>query len=492
MKTIKYLSILALTILLLASCKKTGYENCIPADATLVVSVDMYSLSEKADLKNSHISDVLDKYLGLVVFGEGLTKVKDYMEKPETIGIDFRDPIYLFKTASGHVGATFNVHDEDLLKEFVETLAKQDLCSKPTEKGEYYSGNLLEDIQYGFDGHKLLLLTSLDSNASNPRQALSQLMAQKKEDSYVSTSLYEEMKGKEAQDIVVYSNFGVLGDDIRSMFAEVIPNGVRPSDIELFGAVSFDKGVARLSASLMGSNPKVQAVLDDFDKNFHKIKGAYTDRLDADCLMWGCVGVNGDWLLNMMKKNKDIKNSLFMMERAVDIEAMIRDIDGDVAFCVPQSVLNTTHADMFDFTMYAQLKTASFLSDVNDWKDSHKDYGIVMTDIGKDKYQLRFNDISCVWGVSDKNLYLSNAAEAPTGSTLLKDYEDEIKDNVVFWIVDLQKLGLRNAVSMPEFLGFQKKIEMLKSFIIKAQTSHDWEIDLELSDKNSNFLESLI
>lgn len=490
MKTFRYVTIMILSVLLLASCKKSGYVNCIPSDATLVVSVDFNELATKADLRNSHLNEIVDQYLGLVVFGEGLDKAKEYIDKPETIGIDFREPAYFFRTAGGEFGATLCVHDESALTEFINVLVKQDICTKPSEKNGYQTGTMLDDIHYGYDGSTLLLVASLEGGRS--RQMLNSFMNQNDNNSFSSTDNFGKMVEMKDKDIILYSNLGVLGNDVKQMFSSVIPQGVHPADVEFFGSVAFENGVARLTAEFEGANDKTKEMLDDIDKNFYKITGEVAEDVLLDkTLIWGNIGVNGEWLLDKMKKSKELKQMLFVIERAVDVEAMIRSIDGDVSIAAPLSILEDQEG-VPDFSLKAHLKSTSFLNDVKDWMEAQKDYGIVMINTAPDEYVFEYQHKPVIWAVNKKVLTMASYTYYTKDDTYYSEYLEQIPNYSVFFLINLQTLPLKEKAGLPDFLGFNEKIDKLKSFIIKASSAHEWEVDIELTDKEQNFLNALI
>lgn len=77
MKKFQFISALVMVVLALCSCTNTDYQNVIPANASLVVKVDMKSIAEKSDFKNSKWMKELDGSLGAVVSGKDMKSVKD-------------------------------------------------------------------------------------------------------------------------------------------------------------------------------------------------------------------------------------------------------------------------------------------------------------------------------------------------------------------------------------------------------------------------------
>ena len=62
-KTISRLSVLAVLIVFLAACSKTSeYTNVIPADASVVASINLKSLASKAEISLPNIPSKVPDY----------------------------------------------------------------------------------------------------------------------------------------------------------------------------------------------------------------------------------------------------------------------------------------------------------------------------------------------------------------------------------------------------------------------------------------------
>ena len=161
MKKFQFISALVMVVLALCSCTNTDYQNVIPANASLVVKVDMKSIAEKSDFKNSKWMKELDGSLGAVVSGKDMKSMKEYVADPMKIGIDFSMPLYFFMMADETMGMTMKVSDEDHVKDFLLLLNKQGLASKPQEKDHWMCGTIIDDIYYSYDGTTFLMLASM-------------------------------------------------------------------------------------------------------------------------------------------------------------------------------------------------------------------------------------------------------------------------------------------------------------------------------------------
>ena len=76
MKKIQLIAALVLAVLALSSCTNTDYKNVIPANAPLVMEIDIRSIAEQSEFQQSKTMKDLDKSLSLVVSKKDLETVK--------------------------------------------------------------------------------------------------------------------------------------------------------------------------------------------------------------------------------------------------------------------------------------------------------------------------------------------------------------------------------------------------------------------------------
>ena len=71
MKRIHFVVAVVLAVLALSSCTNTDYKNVIPANAPLVMEVDIRSIAEQSEFQQSKTMKELEKGLSLVVSAVG-------------------------------------------------------------------------------------------------------------------------------------------------------------------------------------------------------------------------------------------------------------------------------------------------------------------------------------------------------------------------------------------------------------------------------------
>ena len=442
MKKIQFLSLMAVVIMALCSCTNTDYQKAIPANATLVVKADMKSISEKADFKNSKWKTMLDASLIAVVKGKDMKNVKEYIDDPMKTGIDFSMPLYVFMVGEETAGMTMKVNDEGDVKDF------------------------------------LLLLH--------------ELMSLKEDDSFASTEAFSRMNDED-DDVVTYTS-GKWGEEILAYVLEAfMPAEIDMKDLDAIMCLNFENGQASFKAKAWGKTDKAKALLDEADKNFGTIDGKYIERVSANTLVWMGANVKGEWALGKLKENKSIKEMLFMLERAVDIEQMLRAVDGDVALELQSE--DGDLENMPEYVMYAELKNSDFLKDVDDWKASMKDYGISMNSRGDNQYALTMDGDSYLWGVQSDDLFLSseNAVRGGKGGIhSLAAHKDDIKKNKFYIYVDIEKIPLVDFAKQSGMSFLVEPLGELQSVVVKSSSIDEVTLTIELKDKGENFLKQLL
>ncbi|MDY6257289.1 MAG: DUF4836 family protein [Bacteroidaceae bacterium] len=490
MKKFQFISALVMVVLALCSCTNTDYQNVIPANASLVVKVDMKSIAEKSDFKNSKWMKELDGSLGAVVSGKDMKSVKEYVADPMKIGIDFSMPLYFFMMADETMGMTMKVSDEDHVKDFLLLLNKQGLASKPQEKDHWMCGTLIDDIYYSYDGTTFLMLASMKGKNTTISRMARELTALKESDSFVSTEAFGRLN-EEEKDVVMYVMSAQMIESLK-MAGGVLPSSVY-KDVEALASLDFAQGEARIMGKLFAKTKDAQHLIDEANANLKKMNGRYLDKVSDDAAIWIGAGVKGEWLLEKIKENKELKTMLFATERAVDVEQMLKAMDGDVSLELP--LLDT---EKVDYVLQAELNNTDFLADVNDWKLSQKDYGIEMKELEPQQYQLMLDGQTYRWGVRDKDLYWATprAVEHAENSAdaKLKAYREQIEDSRLFLFVDWAKLakGLSqssNVALVMQMWNFFFKIDAL---YWKLSSVEEGVVVIESKNKNENFLKQIL
>jgi hypothetical protein len=243
--------------------------------------------------------------------------------------------------------------------------------------------------------------------------------------------------------------------------------------------------------NLKGSPMAQTLVFDEMEKNLSGIEGKYLDKVTVQAALWAGAGVNGAWLLEQLKKYSKSKELLFMLERGIDIEWMLKEVEGAVAIEI-RDFGDASDTKTLDFDAYAQVKDTPFLVDVEEWKRSMKEYGMTMQDFGKNSYVLKAEGNTIVWGVEDHNLYFSTQiAPSFAKGTALKDYEQVIQKSMVFVYVDMKKLQLDKVVKKAGQSWLAQGLGSINALTFSMPSAQQMNLTIEMDDKGENFLKQL-
>lgn len=488
-------TLLVLTLIMfMASCSDNDYTKAIPQNANMVTRIDFASIISEADFRNTTANGAINLYTGMIMGGKDSKMVREYLDKPEKLGIDLRKPAYLFKTTE-FVGVTLDLHNEDKLTEFLDLLSKHKLVSKVREEGKISSCTIMGEILVAFDKNSMILLTSIDGGSmSNLRLAASSLLQQNEEASFASSEYFERLEdeGKD-KDLACYMNMASAPESATELVDALTPDGVRPADVCLFGIADFTDGKATFTASIYGKTEKAEQALAETNKSFRRIRNDYINVPTDNLGVWATMGVEGQWLLDRLKSSKTIKPMLIALGRAIDIDMMLRSVDGDFTVTLPADVELDTQT-VPEFLIMSNVKDTKFMADVDYWQKSMKEYGATMRKTNDSQYQLTYQQTVLDWGLEGNTLFIATHRQFMNNGTMqhtgiLQPLKDEIAQQQLFAYFNLEKMPLKSLRAVPLFGG---NVHKMKSLIIKSSSANNLTIEVELKDKSQNFLKSMI
>lgn len=204
--------------LVMSSCAKEAYKQAIPANAPVVVELDLKSVAKKADLVGQ--KDAISKLLKSL--GESdADKAASLMENPLDWGIDFLSPAYVFVGATVDNGCLLiSVKNQ---KDLIETMKSIDEQLQVEEDGDYMwlseNGALM-----GVVTKEALLAGTLQE-----KDQFRKLLEQDKENSFFASEA-GQMLTEHRGDITMMLNPTVLSSEVKAMaIKELIPG--RAKDI---------------------------------------------------------------------------------------------------------------------------------------------------------------------------------------------------------------------------------------------------------------------
>lgn len=339
---------LMLMVLLFASCKGDSYLNAIPDNVVALMAVD----AGKS---------------GLSINEEG---------------IDTTQKVYLFETADGTLGLTAQYKGE---ARGFKTIADKWVCG------------------YG-DGKMVILGPVLPAQFEETKQRIQRMLEQKEDESIVGTHLLSRVDSLSSP-MALVAQAEAIPEQFAALFTLCAPGNADPSLVYLAAKMELKGGVLQVKGSNFSFNKGVQAAMDESSKIFRPLKGVY-DKMGEEHLFAVLMNVDGNQLLPLMQQNKSLQALLAGMNAAVDMDNIIRSVDGEM-------VLMLKNGNM-DMTMRAQLGKRDFIKDIAYWKSSCPP-GSRIFDQGKDKWLYESGDIQFLFEVTSDNEFIGQLTHQQKG-----------------------------------------------------------------------------
>ncbi|MCR5313326.1 MAG: DUF4836 family protein [Bacteroidaceae bacterium] len=484
---------------LLTSCSKSDYKNVIPKEALCVVSVNIAEMAKKGDFSSSSFHKMAEDVISQKSLDQNMNSVKDIFKDPEKMGIDFTEPIYMFVVSNQFVCMTMKVHDEGDVDGFVDELKSQGKVSGVKEKDGLKRGLILDGISYAYNDAILLLVGSLDgSSVKTVNNVIDKFMTLKDDEMFINADEYSKFAENESSDMSAFIDYrkvfsAYLATTDKSVLTSVLKDGMLSNalDVNIYAKVNFLDGKAEMNTESVCTSEKSKKIYAEFGDNLHKIEGRYMNLFNENAYTYGCAGINGKYILDYMKKNKSAL--LLLLGRYIDVEQIIRQVNGDIAFNVQNvQLLNLMLGSKAgEFTFKCHVSDTKFMNDVPDWQKTLSEYGIQMRKSGDSQYCFKEGEYSIVWGLEKDDFYFSTVEAWQMNSTssksaILKSYEDDIKNSYVFVYSNLEKyiknIGLENKMIFNRLSSCTYR---------KISTTEDSYV-IELKDKKTNFLKQMI
>lgn len=202
--------------LVMSSCAKSAYKKAIPADAAVVMELDIKSVAKKADLLGQ--KDAITQLIKSLAETEEDQQIAGVVANPMDWGIDVFSPIYVFSDATLENGFVLaSVAD----KEDIINVLKQasDNTISTQDDGDYTWINSPDGMVLGVVTGKALLVGSGQDKA-----AYRKLLEQGKDDSFFASEAGKMME-KNSGDATVMLNMASLSDEVKAKAVRELTSG---------------------------------------------------------------------------------------------------------------------------------------------------------------------------------------------------------------------------------------------------------------------------
>ena len=417
--------LLGLVLILVASCsKKPASLALIPSDAAWVVSIDLKSLYQKADIGSSENAAEFKQWVdSLSLTDKQRDFLRELLRNPRNSGVRFREPIYFFQYGQqggngmeNYIGMACSLSDKEKFEKTLNQLfALADKKNTPTEESGYKLLNMAEGkYTLSWDNDKALFLGVGDPD-EEPASELQIPLKAKQLRSLEAKKQITSLDGfadflSDQKDISVWLNLA----DIYASLDEKLPSSaaLSPSLFNLqqgtylYATLEFEKEEIILSARTL-YNEKYQKLLDKHrigDASFNKkLLKHFPEKMPM--AFTGAVNIKHyyEFLKEAepeLVKEDDIKQ--WLAKKDLQLDNLLNLFGGSFVVALED----------FETGMSIPIPVVGASFDVNDKKILDK----IVAEEGAftkegDRYSLTFSFVSIHFAYNDKAFFISNSSD---------------------------------------------------------------------------------
>lgn len=382
-----FLFILSSLFLVLTVSCSSDYRSAIPAGSTALISVDAKAIN----------ADALKSLLGT--------------EDMEASGIDASERLILFESADGNMGLCAKVNDNDALSELLSKLATTGKTQKISQRNDCTFYRLSDSWVIGYSSTSMLIMGPVVV-AQQPQmvQKMATYLSQGEEQGMLSSPLMKQLESHESS-IAMVAQAQALPETLAAIFSLGAPKDADASQVIIDADINNTGTAITIEGHPMSFNKQINSEIEKNISSLRPISQGYLTAASRNSLVSLFLNAEGGTLLKMLQQNKGLQMLLAGINQAIDLNAIISSIDGDMLISVP-SYAN----DKMSISMAAKLSNSYWLKDVSYWKTSVPEGGKI-NDWQKDAYQYTDGTMSFFFGAtSDNQFYSGSSPQEATAS----------------------------------------------------------------------------
>ena len=417
---------LLLCIFILSSCSSDDYVNVIPQNSTAIISIDLQEL-----YGNSEDSQQLD-YL------KDLLKLKDL----NASGLDFSTKAYVFETIDGNIGLVVKVDDETNLNNWLKELEKVGYCKNITTRRGLKFASIKDTWVLGLSSEALLIMGPiLPSQQSEMQRQMVKLLEQDDDESIKKSLIFQKLDSLSSS-ISLVMQAAALPEKFVAPFIIGAPKNADASQIMIAAEfVKGENGCINIKGETYSFNTNINNSLKENKKILRQIRGVYTASMPVNAPLGLFLNVDGEDFLKMLHSNNSVQALLAGINTAIDLDNIIRSINGDMAIIIPSFTEGKNIP-----RMSAQLSNKNFLKDVGYWKKSCL-AGCKILDWNKNSYYYTDGTYYYYFGVSDDMQFFSGGSQNEALESISKlqnaipEYvQNQIKGNHLCLVLNIETI----------------------------------------------------
>lgn len=365
------------------SCTDEDYVNAIPESCIALVSVDARNIYDK---------------------GNGITDLLN-LDDISDCGIDLSSKLYLFETIDGTIGIVGKIEDDKKLYNWFDKLSGDGYCKTVSEYRGYKFTVVKDSWVAGFSSDVLVVLgPTLASKHAEVRKLIVNLIEQKEDKGVKNTQIFAKLDSITAP-VAVVAQANALPDKFAALFTIGTPKDVDVSQILISVGIESEDDCFIIRGETFSFNKAIDMKLKSSRNVFRPITEKYINNVPDTAAMGVFMNVDGQQFIHVLYSSKIFQTLLAGANMALDMNNIIKSIDGDVAFILPEPAKKKTHIQMC-----AKLKEKAFLDDVDYWKRSCP-AGSSIVNWDNDAYCYTNGEFSYFFGVTKDLQFYSGSTE---------------------------------------------------------------------------------
>ena len=414
--------------IMLSSCSGDDYINAIPESSTLLMSTNTAKLTG--------------------VGSQQLLKSLLHFKNIDKTGIDFSANVYFFEDARYNIGLCAKVSDDDKLADMLQQAG----CRVEKRRGFRFAllpGNWI----VGFSDVSVLLMGPVIPAAIDEMKGqMVQYLKQGKDESIKGTPLMERLQAIDAP-MAMVCQASALPEQFITPFTIGAPRDASPSDIMIAASMEVSRGRLLISGQTFSFKKQIDEALKKAQQTYRPIKGDYVKTMSTSDGMGLFMNIDGKNFHKLIRQNRGVSTMLMGINTAIDMDNIIKSIDGDMAL-----IASGLGNDKLQMMMGAKLGNSNWLKDVAYWKQSVPKGGRI-GDWGKNCFYYTGNQTAYYFGVTDDMQYMSGGSKEealrsirPSQEPINNDLQQLIIGNKLVMLINFEALKDQKAQAITSML----------------------------------------
>lgn len=419
---------MTLLMAVLSSCSKTDYLNTVPAESKLLIGINPAKLSGTGN--------------------QLLLKTLLHVSNLNNTGLDLSSDFFFFEDAQGNLGLCARVSDRDKLAGTLKKAGRQ-MSSK---KGFDFMALPDNWVAGWSDKAALFMGPVLPERRGEMTGTMARYLSADEEDGIVGTPMYAKLDSINAPMSLV-CEAEALPEQFVAPFTLGAPKDADASQIMIAAEMKIESGCLMIRGETFSFRQRINKALQKAAGIYRPIKGRYAASMDEADAVGLFLNVDGSRFIELIRQNSGLRTMLTGINTAIDLDNIIKSIDGDMALITPEP-----GKEHFQMMMAAKLKHADWLADVDYWKQSVPAGGHI-GDWGRDCYYYSGDNTTYFFGVTDDWQYMSGGSKEdalrsikPAAKPIGKFLQNKIKGEKLVMIVNFQALQGSKAEALTSLL----------------------------------------